>query len=67
MDFDDTTLNETQVAAFRGVSLDTQRRHRRLGIGPKPLPKSPGVKGERYRLGDVRAGREGKLADNAAA
>jgi hypothetical protein len=53
MDFQNISIDETQAAALRGHSVDTQRRHRRQGIGPKAF--KAGSKGWRYWLRDIKA------------
>ena len=55
MDRQNVTVDETQTAALRGHSVDTQRRHRRLELGPKPFKS--GSKGWRYWLCDIEAER----------
>ena len=64
MDRQNVTVDETQTAALRGHSVDTQRRHRRLGLGPKPFKS--GSKGWRYWLSDIEAERA-ELAGRAGA
>jgi hypothetical protein len=54
------TVDETQTAALRGHSIDTQRRHRRAGIGPKAF--RAGSKGWRYWLRDIVAEQEAHSA-----
>jgi hypothetical protein len=54
MDTPDISVDETTAAALRGVSTDTQRRHRRQKIGPRAF-KAEGAKGFRYRLRDIQA------------
>jgi hypothetical protein len=58
MDFQNISVDETQTAALRGHSIDTQRRHRRQGIGPKAF--KAGSKGWRYRLSDIQAEQEAR-------
>ena len=53
MKFQNISIDETQAAALRGHSVDTQRRHRRLGLGPKPF--KAGSKGWRYWLHELEA------------
>ncbi len=60
--FLDVTVDETQAAALRGVSIDTQRRHRKRQIGPRPF-KPAGSKGYRYRLADLEAERDAAAAN----
>jgi hypothetical protein len=62
MDFLNVTVDETQCAALRGHSVDKQRRDRKRGIGPKPLP---GIK-PRYLLRDIQAEREAQTEETAA-
>ena len=47
------SVDETQTAAMRGHSVDTQRRHRRQGIGPRAF--KAGSKGWRYWLHEIQA------------
>lgn len=54
MDFPDISVTETECAAMRGHSVDTQQRHRRLGLGPKPF-KPEGSRSWRYWLRDIHA------------
>jgi hypothetical protein len=54
MDTPDISVDETTAAALRGVSTDTQRRHRRQNIGPRAF-RAEGAKGFRYRLRDIQA------------
>jgi hypothetical protein len=49
----DILVDETAAAYLRGVSADTQRRHRLRGIGPKPVVSPNGR--PRYRLLDIEA------------
>jgi hypothetical protein len=53
MDTQNISVDETQTAALRGHSVDTQRRHRRQGIGPKPF--RAGSRGWRYWLHEIKA------------
>ena len=61
--FQNISIDETQAAALRGHSIDTQRRHRRAGIGPKAF--KVGSKGWRYWLHDIQAEQDA-CAENAA-
>jgi hypothetical protein len=64
MNFQNISVDETQAAALRGHSLDTQRRHRRLGRGPKPFKSG---KGWRYWLAEIQAEQEANKFVVAAA
>jgi hypothetical protein len=63
MDFLNVSVDETTCAALRGHSVDKQRRDRKAGRGPKPLP---GIK-PRYLLRDIQAERETPQTEETAA
>lgn len=63
MNFENISVDETQAAALRGHSVDTQRRHRRLGLGPKPFKS--GSKGWRYWLRDLKAEQASRAGEAA--
>jgi hypothetical protein len=57
MNIPDIRVDETTTAALRGISVDSQKRHRRKKIGP-PAFKAEGAKGFTYRLRDIQAEQE---------
>jgi hypothetical protein len=60
MDFLNVSVDETQCAALRGRSVDSQRRDRKRGIGPKAFTP-PGSNKPRYFLKDIEAERAARI------
>jgi hypothetical protein len=65
MDFSNVSVDETQCAALRGRSVDSQRRDRKRGIGPKAFTP-PGSNKPRYFLRDIQAERNAQTEETAA-
>jgi hypothetical protein len=59
------SVDETTAASLRGISVDTQRRHRKMGIGPKAF--WTGSKRPRYWLEDIEAEQAARNAPADAA
>lgn len=64
MKIPEISIDETQCAALRGVSVYTQGRHRRLKIGPRAF-RAEGAKEWRYHLREVQAEQENAAAETA--